>query len=318
MSFPERYYAEADFHAANFYSRGQLLFPGSKPIVGRDWFVHGDLGSAHYDGRSAASPRATIASVFSELRSGDRIFVAGNIREQVVSPVGVFDVSVIGMGNRPRHGDAHTGEGGYRASATWRAPSSGETAAALLRIQQQGWTVQNICFQLGATSAYGVEIYKTDDSGDGERDGAHLILSGCKIQGTGPGGVGLRVSGGMGFLGIYNNVFLNCATGIGSGAGGGGTQGWWEVIGNRFSDNTNGMVAPLVKGLVKGNTFLPAQTVDLSLASGSGNVVTDNIFMGDYDACVAGTGDLWFNNYALDAASDEVAADGKTTAVPAA
>lgn len=292
---------------------------GGMPIsaYGKYLFVDGNQGSDGNRGTDSKRPLRTMDAAFDKLNSGDVILFRGNIREQLVSPVGVFDVTIIGCGNRPRHADAHTGNGGY-SGATWRAPSTGETSAALLRIQQQGWKVHNVCFQIGATSSYAIEIYKTDDSGDDERDGAHLIVSDCKIQGQSAGGVGIRASGGMGFIGVYNNLFLGCTTGIGSGAGGGGTQGWWEVVGNRFSDNTNGMVVPLVKSLVKGNYFLATQTIDLSLSGGSNNVVTENVFMNDYDLSVAGTNDLWFNNYALDAASDEVAADGKTTAVPAA
>lgn len=288
---------------------------------GRKWYVDAKTGSNSNAGNKPAAPFLTMAKAFSVLDSGDIIYFRGKIREQLDTPVGVHDVKIIGAGNRPRHADDHTEDSGIRGSsaATWTAPASGSTAVPLVRLMQQGWRIERVCFQLSGSATACIDAHKTDDAGDDERDGAHAEIVGCKIQsdpGT-PAGIGFR-SNGSGFFGLYDNLFLGFATAMAKTGAAGGQVGWLEIIGNRFWDNTNGIVSPLYHSLVKGNYF-GVHTKEIDLTGGAANIVTENHFLGNYDACVAGTGDSWFNNYSLDTTSGEVDdTTGQTTSVPVA
>jgi len=290
---------------------------------GTRYFVDAKVGSDSNSGRTPTAPFLTIAKAFTVIKSGDQIVARGKIREQLTTPVGVFDVQLIGGANRPRHADDHS-EGGAltrgSSGATWTAPASGSTANPLLVIQQQGWVVQGFTWQISGSATDCISLHKTDDAGDDERDGAHAEIRYNKFQGV-PGaavGIGIKTNG-IGFFKIEDNIFLGLITAIAKTGAAGGQVGWGEIIGNRFSDNTNGIVSPLYRFLVKGNYFLATHTKEVDLTGGTANIVTENVFMGDYDVNVAGTGDVWFNNYSLDAASGEVSdTTGQTTSVPVA
>jgi hypothetical protein len=304
-------------------SFGVPVLGGMSPsIYGRYWFVDAKTGADGNSGRSRDRPFLTMAKAFANIDSGDVIFTRGKIREQLATPAGVHDVTIIGAGNRPRHADDHTESGGARGSsaATWTAPASGSTAIPLLQIIQQGWRVHGITWQLSGSATACVQLHKTDDAGDSERDGAHAELTYNKFQGTvgAAAGIGVQTNG-VGFFKLQDNLLLGFTTAIAKTGSAGGQVGWGEIVGNRFSDNTNGIVSPLYRFLVKGNYFLATHTKEVDLTGGTANIVTENVFVGNYDACVSGTGDFWFNNYSLDTTSGEVDdTTGQTTAVPAA
>jgi hypothetical protein len=295
--------------------------PVQETYFGKRWFVDAKTGSNSNSGTTAAAPFLTMAKAFSVLESGDVIIFRGKIREQLDTPVGVHDVTIIGAANRPRHADDHTEDGNIRgsSSATWTAPASGSTAVPLLRFIQQGWRVERCVFQLSGSATACIGVHKTDDAGDSERDGAHAEIMGCKLQGTvgAAAGIGIQTNG-NGFVCVRDNLLFGFATAMAKTGAAGGQVGWWEIAGNRFYDNTNGIVLPLYHSLVKGNYFGVHATKEVDLTGGAANIVTENVFLGDYDVNVAASGDSWFNNHSLDAASGEVDADGKTSSVPVA
>lgn len=289
---------------------------------GRKWFVDAKVGSDSNSGRTPAAPLLTMAAAFALIDSGDVIFFRGKIREQLDTPVGVHDVKIIGAGNRPRHADdlhESSTPGRGSSSATWTAPASGSTAVPLLRCIQQGWRVERICFQLSGSATACIGVHKTDDAGDDERDGGHLEVIACKLQGTvgAAAGIGIQTNG-NGFVGVYENLLFGFATAMAKTGAAGGQVGWWDIQNNRFDANTNGIVLPLYHSLVRANYFMN-HTKEIDLTNGTTNIVTENHFLGNYDASVAGTDDSWFNNYSLDAASAEVDdTTGQTTSVPVA
>jgi hypothetical protein len=296
--------------------RGTAMFDAG---YGRAWYVDAKVGADGNSGKRRDRPFLTMSKALSVIDSGDMIFFRGKVREQLTAPDGVFDVTIIGASNRPRHADDHTESGGARGSsaATWVLPASPVAATPLLTIRNQGWRLVN--FLMGATtSQVCVDLVTNSESGDDEYSSGHFSCYGMRFDGA---GTGIRDNGPGGFVGIYDSFFRGQTTGIGQVAGAGpGTRSWWEIKGNRFSDNTNGIAAILIRSVIRGNMFLPTHTIEINLPTGSSsNIVTENVFTGDYDANVAGTGDVWFNNYALDAASGEVDdTTGQTTAVPAA
>lgn len=287
---------------------------------GRKWFVDAKIGSDSNGGQLPNAPLGTMSAALALLRSGDKIFVRGKVAEQLATPAGVFDCSIIGMGNRPRHADDHTEADGKRGStgATWTAPASGSTAIPLLQINQQGWRVQGLTWQIAGSATACVLLHKTDDSGDDERDGAHAELSYCKFQGnpTTPIDIGIQTNG-IGFWKVEDSLFLGLVTAIAKTGAQGGQVGWGEINRNRFSDNTNGIVSPLYRFTLRGNVFMPAHTLEFDLTGGAGNVWDDNIFSGNdaFETNIAGTDDFIVGkNYATDSASGDVTAGVVTTA----
>lgn len=304
--------------AAELQVNGTPIYP-SFPKIGKNWFVDAKNGDDAADGLSWSNAMLTMGEAFTRLGSGDMIYFVGKVREQLTAPDGVFDVTIIGASNRPRHADDHSESVNSRtrgsSASTWVLPASPASATPLLKVQNQGWRTVN--FLMGAdTNQVCIDLVTNSESGDDEYSAGHFSCYGMRFDGA---GIGIRDNGPAGFVGIYDSFFRGQTTAIGSTAGAGpGSESWWEIRNNRFSDNTNGIVIPCLRSVIRGNMFLPTHTKEIDLTNGGSNIVTENVLTGDYDVCVAATGDLWFNNYSLDASSDEVDADGKTSAVPAA
>lgn len=299
--------------------RGAGLFDAG---YGRTWYVDAKVGSDGNSGSQRDRPFLTMSKALGMLDSGDTIVARGKVREQLTTPSGVHDVTIIGAANRPRHADDHTESDGARGSsaATWTAPASGSTASPLLQINQQGWRVGGITFQLSGSATACVLLHKTDDSGNDERDGAHAELVYNKFQGTvaAPAGIGVQTNG-VGFFKLQDNLLLGFATALAKTGAAGGQVGWGEIVGNRFSDNTNGIVSPLYRFSIRGNHFLPAHTIEFNLTGGAGNVWDANIFAGNdaFETNTAGTGDFIIGrNWALDVGSGDVGATGLVETAP--
>lgn len=286
----------------------------------RVFFVDGNRGSDGRDGRSPEAAYLTMSKVMANIASGDTIVARGNFSENVTTPAGVFDVTMIGAGNKPRHADAHTGNGGY-SGVTWgKSPASSSTP--LIKVQQQGWSFYNILFECPNTSA-GIQFFRDGGAGDAERDGGHGTVYGCRFDGGVNGGQeGIEVSGGSGFFRFENNLFRGLDAGIKSTVGAGiGTNAWWEIIGNRFTQNVRHINATLDRSYVLYNTSGQFTTNGFKLDGGVAgfNSVHGNYLSGDYDAgYVGGTSDDWAGNYSMDTGSGEVGAEGLTTAAPVA
>jgi len=179
---------------------------------GKQYFVDATR-SGSGDGLSWDSPFSTMAEAFAKLVGGETIRFVGTIREQLVTPVQVFDVTVIGGGNRPRHADS-TPSGGNLYANSWRPPASGAVSGqATVRVLQQGWRFENILFTMESATAAGVEIVRNAGSGNAERDGSHCQIIGCRFAGA---GIGVRFNN-SGFSENPYNV---------------------EIAYNKFSDNT--------------------------------------------------------------------------------
>jgi hypothetical protein len=278
---------------------------------GRAWFVDASSG-VDGNGESPSTASATMDKIFDKLASGDIIYAIGNIREQLVTPVQVFDVTIIGCGNRPRNADA-TPAGGNWAAVTWRAPASGGTAAqATLRILQQGWTIYNILFNMIDTNAAGIEIVRNAGADDAERDASHASIIGCRFAGA---GIGIRSGVAGSFTEnttnvlVQGNTFLSNTTAILQTAGFGGLN--WQIKDNDFITCTNDIVGPFSATKIIGNRMSLAPTASIVLTGGSGNMVHYNALPGTYAAgalYAPGTSDDWNGN---------AASTGFTAAVPA-
>lgn len=261
--------------------QGRLREGRSVSVVGTEWYVDATGGSDGNSGQSWQSPFLTMAKAFSLLQSGDRIYFVGKIREQLTTPVQVFDVAVVGGGNRPRHADAAPTPVGGHSASTWTTPASGATTAPLVKVMQQGWHFENILFA-GPTNHACVQLYRDAGAGDAERDASHAEFVGCRFA---SGYDGISDTGGC--YGVlvqdcrFDALTNFCILGVGNiGVG----QSEWIIKDNHFYGFTNGVKIAAFGCRIRGNTFTdggtPNTTVVLNTNNGGGadNFIVDNYF----------------------------------------
>ena len=274
---------------------------GSVARPTKQFWVHGQLGNDGNVGTRPDAPLKTMAAAFTQIGSGDTIHLNGKVAEQLVTPAGVFDVTVVGEGNRPRHADAHTSNNGY-SSAQWSAPASGGVAAqATVRVIQQGWTFSNILFTAIDANAAMIELVRNSGSGDAERDASHAAIIGCRFSGAGKG---IR-AGATSYVEVVNHVlvegcrFDNCTYGIHTAI----ISNYWTIRNNEFRVNTNHIVADLGYSFISGNIMGSFTTDSIELPGGSAglNVVTLNYLSGTYSSAggytVSDANDEWGGNF---------------------
>ncbi len=257
---------------------------------GRVLFVDGNRGADGNNGRSTGRAYGTMAKAMANVASGDTIFLRGNITENITAPAGIFDVTIIGAGNRPRHADAHTGNNGY-SGATWKASSQTEP---LLILRQQGWRLQNILFD-APTSDAAVEFIRDAAAGDAERDSSHAEIIGCRFAG---GATGILITGTelVFNVRIAGCVFHGLTDAIDSP---GAYANHWVFEDNVFMDNTNHIDSGFARSIIRRNVFGKFTTMSIDLTGGVNNMVVDNDLSGTYSingGYKAGTDDEWGGN----------------------
>jgi hypothetical protein len=270
--------------------------------------------SASGDGLSWGTAFKTMAEAFAVISSGDTIVFHGKITEQLTTPAQVFDVTIIGTGNRPRHIDG-TPKAGSQSTAMWTTPTVA-TTAPLVKVIQQGWRFMNILFA-GPTDAACVQLYHDLGEGDDERDGSHAEFWNCRFA---SGQDGIEQSGGCGHVGIYN-CFITSMTGYAIKNTTGAGYGYpirWELIGNRFLDNANVLKMPCQNWVVKNNSFIENGTevfdTDAGDATSGENIIVDNYFniaKADFDPTgnVEGNADDVWSNILTDGREEGIPAD---------
>ena len=252
------------------------------------------------DGKTWDTALTTMQAAFNLLVGGETIYFTGKVLEQLVTPVQIFDVTVCGAGNRPRHADS-TPSGGNTYASQWGPPASGAVSGqATVRVLQQGWRFENILFTMESSTAAGIEIVRNAGSGNDERDASHTHVVGCKFAGA---GVGIR-GGATSFSEIPNhvviedNVFIDNTYAIRSQI----QCQRWSIKRNEFQANTNHIVAQLGASFIYDNIFGAFTTDSIELPSGQGvNIVTKNYLSGTYSSAggytVAAATDEWAGNF---------------------
>src|SRR3990167_5255560 len=274
------------------------------PLVGSTYFVDALLGSDSNTGKTWAASFLTRSKAFTTVASGDRIYFTGKVREQLSTPVQVFDVQVIGTGNRPRHSDA-TPVGGDTAMATWAPPASPTATTALVKVLQQGWSFENILFQ-AHTDYCAIDFFRDNGTGNAERDASHGIVRGCRFS-AGQDGVyitevsdmlieGNQFEGLTGYAikGIANDGIANPLRGI--------------VRNNYFRGNTNHFYVTCNAWAIHDNFFDDGETPNTTVVCdvvGSGGGAKDNYVVNNWFQTATAnfnapdvkgtTTDVWFN-----------------------
>jgi hypothetical protein len=223
----------------------------------------------------------TFAALSSHLRSRDTILFSGVLREQAMTPVGVFDVSIIGAANRPRQatsGGVATGGG-----ASWLSPTVPVATTALIQVIEQGWRFENIQFAPVAASDC-IRFRRMETATI--PDASHGAVVGCYFSTGGAGGHGVNVGECKNIL-IEGNHFeaLGTGTAIRNTADGGIMNPTYAVIRkNRFGrGNAGDIICALGNSLIEENIFYSVFgteagfRIDLA-GDGVGNRIINNWF----------------------------------------
>lgn len=301
---------------ANELRLGGFAYPAS---YGNSYYVNPNRTTSG-DGRSWNGAFTTMAAAFAVVDSGDTIYFAGNVREQIITPTGAADVTIIGIGGRPRHADTHPLNAELSA-ATWKLPASGSTNNPLLIMRNPGWRLVNILFAAHASN-YAVRMERTGDEDATEQDASHSSFLGCRFA-SGAGGI--SDTGGCFNVRLeechFQELSTACILGVGNiGVG----QLAWEIMNNHFNGFTNGVKIAGHECVIKGNYFTdggtPNTTFVLNTNNGGGrdNFVIDNYFQTatanfntpDIVGCAT---DVW-NNVSIDG---EASMMGREVGVPA-
>lgn len=274
---------------------------------GNTYFVDTDNGLAANTGSSWNDAFLTMDAAFDVLASGDTIYFRGKVREQLTAPALVFDVSIIGASNRPRHADTHAGGAGGESGATWALPASGSTNNPLLTVVHQGWRLSNFVMAGHATNACVLLLRDgTPDAAD-EQDPSHFEAIGVRFA---SGKNGIEASGGPYNVGIYGCSFHDLTDyAIKHTAGAGIAAAYrWQIKGNRFQGNAKWIDTFNCNSWeITDNVVVKTTTPGFDTSGGTGgNAIVRNVFdiaAASFDPAGGFTGhatDVW-SNYLTDA-----------------
>jgi hypothetical protein len=237
---------------------------------GQDYFVAALASGGGDDGASGLDwehPLATMAAAFALVGDHGRIFVIGNVREQLLAPLGIQGVRIIGAaGGRTRHDDG----------ARWYAPASVVADTPLLTLREQGWEVHNLLF-VPPTDLPAIRFRRAEDAT--YPDGSHAIVRNCKF--VGDSGTGIEDHGGCHHWLVEDCEFAGSATALPNGikcVAGAGIAAPLRVTIRRctFTAVTNAIQLPGTQCVVERNKF-GAGTIIVTTHGGSGgNFVIDN------------------------------------------
>lgn len=249
-------------------SSGRLyVAPGAG--VGNVWNVDTVNGSLSGDG-GVFAPFKTMAQALAVAGSNDVIYFLGVVREQLVAPLGVYGVSIVGAAG----GNVRDDNG-----AKWTYPASGAVAGkALLALREQGWSVSNFLMTPEPTSGAAVKLNRAEDATN--PDASHFRATGMRFVGIDVTTTyGIQDVGGCSNVLIEDCEFYLITTGLYSSSQAIAVPLRWKVRGNRFLQNMNDIIVPSSYGIFEGNRFMSsAATEKVEISGGGFNIVTGNIF----------------------------------------
>lgn len=302
------------------------------PVNGVDLFVDTVNGNDARTGQSWDKALATVAQAFTLLGtprgyvlpghrkgSNSRIFIIGDVREQITAPLGVYGVKIIGgFGGRPRHvtadGVVTDGNGaGWREAAT-----AGD--APLLTLREQGWEVHNM--MMIPQSGYGAIRWRREETAT-YPDASHSIVSGNRFFQSGAVGLGVDDYGSQSHCSIIDNEFDGLEYAYKSGNVGISAANRHLILRNHFHDNKNDIYTNCYGVRIEDNVFgtvynasTHPNTINLAATSDAGTAANPNLVRRNQFAEATanvviakgynpGTGDVW-RNYVSDAADPVV------------
>lgn len=253
---------------------------------GQTWWVDTVNGDDGLDGQSPSGAFRTMGKAFTKIASHDVIVFVGKIKEQLVAPLGVIGVTIVGGDTRPRHDDA----------ASWTIPDVAAATTPLLRLREQGWVLCNF-LMYGTTDSAAVMLKRREDGVD--PDASHAQFLGMRFVGN---FIGIEDNGGHFNVLVDSCIFQDNTDAIKSTSTTIAAPLQWTITNNLFRTNTNGITMPFSKSRILYNQIVNTTTTVINLTGGTApNVVNQNIFdinAADFDPVggVTGvTGDAWSN-----------------------
>lgn len=260
----------------NMNSDNRRLYLRDAPLISNVWYLFPQGG-----GPAGAHTFQTFAALSPRLRSRDTILLSGVLREQATTPLGVFDVTIIGAANKPRQATS----GGVPAGggASWLAPTSPVALTPLISVLEQGWEFNNI--QMAPVAGAPCIWLRRQESAT-IPDASHCRIISCYFSTGGAGGIGIGL--GETSRNRIEDCDFDALDGGGNGVGiGYVTDGGFAVntmnhiIGNRFHAGTNFDIQfPGTKCLIENNIFEGVFATEggyrIDLDGGALNMVINN------------------------------------------
>lgn len=249
---------------------------------------------------------ATLEAQRAHSADNTTIYWEGVISEQLTTPlsgesgVGVSGLRIVALVNGNNHHDD---------GARWTVPASPTAATPLLTIRGQGCVIDGGIWVGDATNATSCIMLRRAESAT-YPDASHTIIRNIRFFGAYTGGAGVIDSGGNSQITIEDCIFEGLTEGIGFVTGAGiAAPNRYVISNNIFRDNTDHIDLPCDMSVIQWNVMDEA-TVNIDVGGGlsGGNTVNHNAFANAQanikiaDGYIAGTGDIWEDNYATDAA----------------
>lgn len=248
---------------------------GSGPFspFGRFWFVDTTTGGG--DGTAPDSPFLTMAQAFASVGDNDVVCFKGKVREQLVAPLGVTGVRILGtVGGNVRDDDG----------AKWYAPASPVAGKALIEIREQGWSFQNFLMTPDATGGACIKAHRNEDAT--YPDSSHFIVNGMRFVGGGGTPIGIEDVGGNHHYIVQNSEFQSLTTAISCSSTAIAVPLRNTIRGNKFMANTNDIATSLSYSTINNNVFFTA---------GSG--ATNKVVSTTYNATQGGNNMVLLNQF---------------------
>lgn len=278
-------------------SFGVPVLPGPS-VFGNYWFVDTVYGSDGQTGQSPEQAFQTMSQALTSVGDNDVIYFIGKVREQLVAPLGVTGVSIIG---------AETGNVRDDDGAKWYAPASPTAGQALLELREQGWTLSNFLMTPDNTGGACVKAHRNEDAT--YPDSSHFILNNMRFVGGGGTPIGVQDVGGNSNYLIQNCKFQSLTSAITCTSTSIAVPLRNTIRDNQFLLNTNDITSSQSYAVISGNQFMTAGSgstnkvisTTFNAVQGGNNHITLNYFS-NTEAQIAPTSgytgaasDLWLN-----------------------
>lgn len=254
-------------------SFGIPLF-GSGPFspYGNFWFVNPQTNSPG-DGTSPQTPYTTMAQALLSVADNDVICFIGKVREQLVAPLGVTGVRIIGVAG----GNVRDDDG-----AKWYAPASPVAGQALIEIREQGWEFHNFLMTPDNTGGACIKAHRAESAT--YPDSSHFICRGMRFVGGGGTPNGIEDVGGNHHYIVDGCEFQSLTKAITCSSTAIAVPLRNTITNNKFMQNTNDIASSLSYSLIQGNRFF---------TPGSGS--TNKVISTTYNAVQGGINQIILN-----------------------
>lgn len=285
----------------NQYDTDQVRNPAGAP----DFYVDTVNGFDNNSGLSWEKPYLTMAAALASVEDNSIIRFVGKVREQLVAPLGITGVQIVGaVGGNVRDDDG----------AKWYTPASTVAGKALIEIREQGWGFHNFLMAPDATGGAGIKAHRAESAT--YPDSSHFVVHGVRFVGTGGTPIGIEDVGGNHHYIVEDSEFQSLDFAITCSGTGIAVPLRNTIRRNKFLLNTNDIATSLSYSLIEKNRFFTAGSgatnkvvsTTYNSVQGGDNLVLLNVFNNTEAEIAPGNGftgaasDTWIN-YVTDQAA---------------